>query len=109
MCYSTADRLIRIRVHSLWGISINLQKKETLLIVDDSKFQRAIIKEMLGEHFHLKEATSGEECLMILEKSSHLIDLVLLDLVMPGIDGFEVLRRRQTMDAFKDINFCRCI
>ena len=85
-----------------------LQKKETILIVDDSKFQRAIIKEMLGEHFHL-EATSGEECLMILEKSSHLIDLVLLDLVMPGIDGFEVLRRRQTMDAFKDINFCRCI
>ena len=46
---------------------------------------------------------------MILEKSSHLIDLVLLDLVMPGIDGFKVLRRRQTMDAFKDINFCRCI
>lgn len=82
---------------------MNLQKKETILIVDDSKFQRAIIKEMLGEHFHLEEATSGEECLMILEKSSHLIDLVLLDLVMPGIDGFEVLRRRQTMDAFKDI------
>lgn len=88
---------------------MNLQKKETILIVDDSKFQRAIIKEMLGEHFHLEEATSGEECLMILEKSSHLIDLVLLDLVMPGIDGFEVLRRRQTIDAFKDINFCRCI
>ena len=106
---SIADRLIRIRVHSLWGISMYLQKKETILIVDDSKFQRAIIKEMLGEHFHLEEATSGEECLMILEKSSHLIDLVLLDLVMPGIDGFEVLRRRQTMDAFKDINFCRCI
>ena len=52
---------------------------------------------MLGEHFRLEEATSGEECLMILEKSSHLIDLVLLDLVMPGIDGFEVLRRRQTL------------
>jgi PleD family two-component response regulator len=50
---------------------MNLQKKETILIVDDSKFQRAIIKEMLGEHFHLEEATSGEECLMILEKSSH--------------------------------------
>ena len=99
MCYSIADRLICIRVRSLWGINMNLQKKETLLIVDDSKFQRAIIKEMLGEHFRLEEATSGEECLMILEKSSHLIDLVLLDLVMPGIDGFEVLRRTEFVES----------
>lgn len=83
-----------------------LQKKETILIVDDSKFQRAIIKEMLGEHFHLEEATSGEECLMILEKSSHLIDLVLLDLVMPGIDGFEVLRRRQQFPRNSLMIFC---
>lgn len=34
---------------------MNLPKKETLLIVDDSKFQRAIIKEMLGEHFISKK------------------------------------------------------
>lgn len=58
---------------------------------------------MLGDHFHLEEATSGEECLTILEKSGHLIDFVLLDLVMPDIDGFEVLRRRQEMELFKDI------
>ena len=82
---------------------MSLQKKETILIVDDSKFQRAIIREMLGNHFHLEEATSGEECLTILEKSGHLIDFVLLDLVMPDIDGFEVLRRRQEMELFKDI------
>ena len=53
LCYSIADRLIRIRVHSLWGMY--LQKKETILIVDDSKFQRAIINEMLGEHFISKK------------------------------------------------------
>ena len=55
MCYSTADRLIRIRVHSLWVISMYLQKQETIIIVDDSKFQRAIINEMLGEHFISKK------------------------------------------------------
>ena len=80
----------------------SLQKKETLLIVDDSKFQRVVIRQSLGEHFNFAEAVSGEECLQIMEKESDAIDLVLLDLVMPGIDGFEVLRRRQDMEGFKD-------
>ena len=71
----------------------SLQKKETLLIVDDSKFQRVVIRQSLGEHFNFAEAVSGEECLTIMEKESDAIDLVLLDLVMPGIDGFEVCRR----------------
>ena len=80
----------------------SLQEKETLLIVDDSKFQRVVIRQSLGEYFNFAEAVSGEECLKIMEKESDAIDLVLLDLVMPGIDGFEVLRRRQTMEGFKD-------
>ena len=80
----------------------SLQKKETLLIVDDSKFQRVVIRQSLGEYFNFAEAVSGEECLTIMEKESDAIDLVLLDLVMPGIDGFEVLRRRQNMEGFKD-------
>lgn len=80
----------------------SLQKKETLLIVDDSKFQRVVIRQSLGEYFNFAEAVSGEECIQIMEKESDAIDLVLLDLVMPGIDGFEVLRRRQSMEGFKD-------
>lgn len=78
-------------------------KKETLLIVDDSKFQRAVLKEMLHDTFELIEVTSGEECLEIMEKDNNDINMVLLDLVMPGIDGFEVLRRRQHMEEFKNI------
>ena len=58
-----------------------------------------MIRQSLGEHFNFAEAVSGEECLTIMEKESDAIDLVLLDLVMPGIDGFEVLRRRQNMEA----------
>lgn len=63
---------------------MNLQKKETLLIVDDSKFQRVVIRQSLGEHFNFAEAVSGEECLKIMDKESDAIDLVLLDLAMPG-------------------------
>ena len=59
----------------------SLQKKETLLIVDDSKFQRVVIRQSLGEHFNFAEAVSGEECLTIMEKESDAIDLVLLDIV----------------------------
>ena len=69
----------------------SLQKKETLLIVDDSKFQRVVIRQSLGEHFNFAEAVSGEECLTIMEKESDAIDLVLLDLMLPGIPGEAVL------------------
>lgn len=48
----------------------SLQKKETLLIVDDSKFQRVVIRQSLGEYFNFAEAVSGEECLTIMEKES---------------------------------------
>lgn len=77
--------------------------KETILIVDDSHFQRTVIKDVLSDQFNLIEASSGGECMRIIEENAAGIDLVVLDLVMPGIDGFEVLRRRQSMQEFLDI------
>lgn len=73
--------------------------KETILIVDDSRFHRTVIKELFSEHFHLLEAVSGLECMRIIEENAENIDLILLDLVMPGIDGFEILRLRQEIAA----------
>lgn len=78
-------------------------KKETFLIIDDSKVQRTIFRELLGEFYQIIEAASGEEGLSLIEHCNGKIDLVLLDLVMPGVDGFEVLRHRPQMPAFKDI------
>lgn len=78
-------------------------KKEKLLIVDDSKFQRMVLREMLQDSFELREVTSGEECLEIMSNENNDIDMVLLDLVMPGNDGFEVLKRRTEMEYFKNI------
>lgn len=78
------------------------KNKDTILIVDDSRFQHAVIIELFKDEFNFVEAASGEECMDIINKNIH-IDLVLLDLVMTGIDGFEVLRRRQNMQNFLDI------
>lgn len=65
---------------------------EKILIVDDEKDMLQVINDVLSpEHYHLINAVSGEHALKILEKEK--IDLMLLDLNMPGIGGYEVCRR----------------
>ena len=65
--------------------------RQKILIVDDSEFNRAILAEVLGDEFDILEAENGEECMNILEQYERDISLVLLDIVMPVMDGFEVL------------------
>ena len=82
---------------------MEMQKKEKLLLVDDSKFQRVVLRTMLSEYFDIIEANDGAECLEIIKNKADDIDIVLLDLVMPEVDGFEVLRRRQRMVKFREM------
>jgi CheY-like chemotaxis protein len=77
--------------------------KYTVLIADDSKLQRVILKENLKDIYDVAEASCGQECLDLVENSEGKIDVVLLDIVMPGMDGFEVLRKRQRSEIFKNI------
>ena len=79
------------------------QPIETLLIVDDSRLQRAVLNEIFSSNFNILEVSSGEECLQMLEEKQDTIDLVLLDLVMPGMDGFDVLTHRQEIPVFQKI------
>lgn len=65
--------------------------KEKILIVDDSEMNRIILSDMLEEDFEILEAEDGPQGLAILQQMSSEISLVLLDIVMPGMDGFEVL------------------
>ena len=65
--------------------------KQQILIVDDSEMNREILKEILKEDYRILEAANGEECLEELERYGTGISLVLLDIVMPEMDGFEVL------------------
>lgn len=62
-----------------------------ILIVDDSKMNRELLSAMLEEEFNILEAENGEECIEMLRHYGTGISLVLLDIVMPGMNGFEVL------------------
>lgn len=65
--------------------------KPQILIVDDSALNRMILSEILKEDYRILEAESGEECLKMLDGQGLGISMVLLDIVMSGMDGFEVL------------------
>ena len=67
------------------------QTRQNILIVDDSEMNRAILAEILGSDYNILEATNGKECLAMLEQYDTGIALILLDIVMPVMDGFEVL------------------
>lgn len=66
--------------------------KPQILIVDDSEMNRNILSEMLGNEYHIVEAENGAQAVAILQKNSTEIALVLLDIVMPVMDGYDVLK-----------------
>lgn len=66
-------------------------RKDTILIVDDSEMNRSILADMLGENYDIIEAEDGLQAIEALQRMHASIDLVLLDLVMPQMDGFGVL------------------
>ena len=75
---------------------------EYVLVVDDNKDYSNALKELLEqEGFHTKVANSGGEALEILKMSTPAV--IFLDVVMPGMDGFQVVRRLQTNDKWKNI------
>ena len=67
-----------------------MEPKQKILIVDDSEINRAMLKEILGEGYEYLEAENGLRAIEILRRRTD-IALVLLDLIMPGMDGFAVL------------------
>ena len=66
--------------------------RRTVLVVDDAPENIRVLTAILGPSYRVKAATSGEKALQMCA-GDPLPDLVLLDVVMPGIDGYEVCRR----------------
>ena len=80
-----------------------INDRQTILIVDDSEMNRAILADMLGNEFDIIEAENGVEGVAMLQKHSLEISLVLLDIVMPEMDGFGVLNLMNKYHWIDDI------
>ena len=75
----------------------------TALIVDDIGINRAIIKNALTEEYKSLEASNGKEALEILEKQGDKIAVVLLDIIMPVMDGYVFMQEAKRQHLLKNI------
>lgn len=82
-----------------------LEGKRTVLIVDDEEINGDILASFLEKTFEIRRAFNGKECLDIIADEHDVIDLVLLDVIMPVMDGKQVLKVRQQDAKCKKIPF----
>lgn len=83
--------------------AVPVHRRQSVLIVDDSELNRKMLGQMLGSRFDIAEAASGEACLQLLEQNATGISIVLLDIHMPGIDGFTVLEEMNQKNLLEQI------
>lgn len=95
--------MVEVPGHSLAALEKLLQKKSQILLVDDSAMSRMILKEILGSDYSILEAENGQECLEKMQAEAGNIALVLLDINMPVMDGFEVLKAMNVNHTIEDI------
>lgn len=77
--------------------------KQKVLIVDDAEMNRAILTEILGNEYEILEAENGRECMQLLQKYRTGISVILLDIVMPVMNGFAVLAEMARQGLIDDI------
>ena len=95
--------MVEVPGHSLAALEKLLQNKSQILLVDDSAMSRMILKEILGGDYSILEAENGQECLEKMQAEAGNIALVLLDINMPVLDGFEVLKAMNINHTIEDI------
>jgi len=78
-----------------------MSAKNKVLVVDDESFNREIMQDILEPEYDVSYAASGQECLDIVEKLQP--GLILLDISMPGMSGYEVCKRLKTESCSSDI------
>lgn len=83
-------------------MDVNKNIKPKILIVDDSPVNIKILVKLLMDEFEISVATNGEEGIEIINSQDH-FDLILLDITMPGMDGYEVCRRLKAQEQTKNI------
>lgn len=77
--------------------------KDMMLVVDDVEINREILKVIFKNQYEILEAENGEEALAMIEGCQGSIDIILLDLMMEGLSGFDILEERKKIDFFRKI------
>lgn len=77
--------------------------KQKILIVDDSEMNRAILADMLESEYEIVEAENGAEAVAMIEERKAELSLILLDIVMPEMDGFGVLEIMNRKNWIEDV------
>ena len=85
-----------VKFHSTAG-------KRLVLIVDDEQVNRELLGFIVSSDFDVLYAASGEEAMQVLKENAQHISLVLLDLMMPGMDGFDVMRIMRNDRKYEEI------
>lgn len=85
------------------ALAENAKEEKTILVVDDMEVNRMSLRCIFEESYRVVEAENGQEALDILAGHSGEIDIILLDLMMPLMDGTEFLKRKHEDEAIADI------
>ncbi len=78
-----------------------MEQRQTILIIDDTPINIRVLSELLSDEYKVIFATNGQDCLAMAR--SERPDLILLDVMMPGMDGYEVCRRLKAEATTRDI------
>ncbi len=91
-----------VEAHLNHTVDESVEKQSFILVVDDDEFTRIKISRTLAYHkYTIFLANDGEQALKIVQTQS--FDLILLDIILPGIDGFEICRRLMSNSATREI------
>lgn len=69
--------------------------EKTMLVVDDMEINRASLESIFETDYRILQAGDGEEALRILEEQNYKVDMILLDLMMPGMNGQTFMQERR--------------